>query len=209
MRIVTAQELESWLTEGKVLEKDARGPKVLALADGSFLKVFYTRRRPFLARLFPYAQRFAKNLAVLRDSGFNVPEIMDMFWLDKSNGLSGCLYQPLPGASIESIFRADPSLIKQHLPELAHLIRRLHENGIYFRSLHIGNVILLPNGSLGLIDVLDLQKKRSPLGKNLIHRNFSHLRNHLKRKKLEQFPIEELIELYAAPLEKKRGPSET
>ena len=47
MRIVTAQELENWLMEGKVLEKDARGPKVLALADGSFLKIFYTRRRPF------------------------------------------------------------------------------------------------------------------------------------------------------------------
>ena len=27
MRIVTAQELESWLASGKVLEKDAKGPK--------------------------------------------------------------------------------------------------------------------------------------------------------------------------------------
>lgn len=196
MRIVTAQELENWLTEGKVLEKDARGPKVLALADGSFLKIFYTRRRAFLARLFPYAARFARNLAMLRDAGFNVPEIIETFWLDKSTGLSGCLYQPLPGVSIESVFRTDPYLIKKHLPGLANFIKSLHKSGIYFRSLHIGNIILLPNGSFGLIDVLDLQNKRAPLGRSLVSRNFGHLRNHLKRKKLEEFPIEELIKLY-------------
>jgi len=133
MRIVTAQELENWLVEGKVLEKDARGPKVLALADGSFLKVFYTRRRPFLARLFPYAERFAKNLAVLRDSGFNVPEIIETFWLDKNAGLSGCLYQPLPGVSLESVFRTDPSVMSRHLPALAKLYEKAcTEKGIYF-----------------------------------------------------------------------------
>lgn len=197
MRIVTAQELENWLAEGKVLEKDARGPKVLALVDGSFLKIFYTRRHPILARLFPYAERFAKNLAMLRDAGCQAPEIIETFWLDKRAGLSGCVYQPLPGVSVEYIFRADPNLIKQHLPELANFIKSLHKKGIYFRSLHIGNIILLPNGSFGLIDVLDLQKKHSPLSQNLIRRNFGHLRNHLKRKKLEEFPIEELLELYA------------
>jgi hypothetical protein len=200
MRIVTAQELENWLAEGKVLEKDARGPKVLALVNGSFLKIFYTRRRPFLARLFPYAERFARNLAMLRDAGFHAPEVIETFWLDKSAGLSGCRYQPLPGASIESIFRANPKLIEQHLPALANFIKSLHQKGIYFRSLHIGNIILLPNGSLGLIDVLDLQKKRSPLGRNLIRRNFGHLRNHLKRKKLDQFPIQELLNLYGDAL---------
>ena len=200
MRIVTVQELENWLAEGKVLEKDARGPKVLELVNGSFLKIFYTRRRPFLARLFPYAERFARNLAILRGAGFHVPEVIDTFWIDKSAGLSGCLYQPLPGSSIESIFRADPNLIKQHLPALANFIKSLHQKGIYFRSLHIGNIILLPNGSLGLIDVLDLQKKRSPLGPNLIRRNFDHLHNHLKRKKLEKFPIQELLKLYGDTL---------
>ncbi|MCZ4128551.1 toluene tolerance protein [Stutzerimonas balearica] len=196
MRIVTAQELENWLAEGKVLERDARGPKVLALEDGSFLKIFHTRRHPFLARLFPSAQRFARNLAVLHDAGFSAPEILETFWLDKHAGLSGCLYQPLPGVSIETLFRAEPERIDQHLPDLAAFIKRLHNKGIYFRSLHIGNIILLPNGSFGLIDVLDLHKKRRPLNESLTRRNFCHLRNHLKRKKLEQFPFEQLLKLY-------------
>ncbi|MEE4465231.1 toluene tolerance protein, partial [Azotobacter chroococcum] len=46
MRIVSAQELEKWLESGRVLEKDARGPKVVALDDGRFLKIFHTRRHP-------------------------------------------------------------------------------------------------------------------------------------------------------------------
>lgn len=198
MRIVTAQERENWLAEGKVLEKDARGPKVLALVNGSFLKIFYTRRRSFLARLFPYAERFAKNLATLTDAGFHAPEVIEIFWLDKSKGLSGCIYQPLPGISIEAFFRADPNRIKECLPALASFIKSLHKKGIYFRSLHIGNIILLPNGSFGLIDVLDLRKKRSPLGHDLVRRNFAHLRNHLKRKKLEDFPLEDLLQLYTS-----------
>jgi len=60
MRIVTAQQLESWLATGKVLEKDARGPKVVALQSGQFLKIFHTRRHPLLARLQPAAKAICR-----------------------------------------------------------------------------------------------------------------------------------------------------
>ena len=36
-------------------------------------------------------------------------------------------------------------------------IIHLHAQGIYFRSLHLGNVVLTPQGSFGLIDFSDLR----------------------------------------------------
>lgn len=199
MRIVTAQELESWLASGKVLERDARGPKVVALDDGLFLKIFHTRRHPLLARLQPAALRFSKNALLLQHKGIAAPKIVDQFWLDPSIGLSGCLYEPLPGLSIEQIFSCDTQRGMQLLASLASFIRSLHQQGIYFRSLHLGNILQLPDGDYGLIDILDLQHKRRPLNAWQIKRNFQHLRHYLKRKRLPEFPIEKLIELYRHP----------
>lgn len=196
MRIVTAQELESWLASGEVLEKDARGPKVVALTNGLFLKIFHTRRHPLLARLQPAARRFARNAEHLLQTGTPAPQVQEVFWLDSSIGLSACLYHPLPGQSIEQLYRQAPQQVGTLLPSLARFIRQLHQRGIYFRSLHLGNILLLPDGRYGLIDILDLQLKRRALNGWLVQRNFRHLRNYLKRRKLNNFPLRELIAHY-------------
>ncbi len=196
MRIVTAQELESWLASGKVLEKDARGPKVVALENGLFLKIFHTRRQPWLARLRPAATRFACNAERLRLAGVPVPEVLEQLWLNRQTGLSACLYRPLPGQSIEQLYLQAPQHAEQLLPSLASFIYQLHRSGIYFRSLHLGNILLLPDGGHGLIDILDLQCKRRPLSPWLVQRNFRHLKHYLSRRKLTDFPIDSLIAHY-------------
>ncbi|MBD3736259.1 MAG: phosphotransferase [Pseudomonas balearica] len=198
MRIVTAQELENWLAEGRVLEQDARGPKVVALPDGSFLKIFYTRRPPLQSRLWPAARRFRHNAERLRARGVAAPAIREIFWLNRNKGLSACLYTPLPGESLEQLLRNDDSRLEQELPALARFIRHLHQQGVYFRSLHLGNILLISPGQFGLIDVLDLRCYLFPLNRGLVRRNFNHLRSYLQRRKLEQFPFDRLLALYQA-----------
>ncbi|MCG4452267.1 toluene tolerance protein [Pseudomonas sp. MMS21-TM103] len=196
MRIVTAQELESWLTSGKVLEKDARGPKVLALPDGHFLKIFHTRRHPLLARLRPAAKHFARNAHLLNALGIATPTVTETFWLDPKSGLSGCLYRPLPGTSLESLYTASPEAFNDLLPRLAIFIRTLHRKKIYFRSLHLGNILLLPDDSFGLIDFLDLKRNVLPLSAWHTKRNLKHLESYLNRKNLTNFPLKKLLKLY-------------
>jgi hypothetical protein len=41
--------------------------------------------------------------------------------------------------------------------QLTLFIIRLHDLGMYFRSLHIGNVVITPDGRIGLIDFADLR----------------------------------------------------
>ena len=54
-------------------------------------------------------------------------------------------------------------------------IARLHERGVYFRSLHLGNVVQTPQGELGLIDIADMKTQRRALGRTQRKRNFAHM----------------------------------
>ncbi len=207
MRIVSAHELEKWLEDGRVLEKDGRGPKVVALEDGRFLKIFHTRRHPLLARLQPAARRFSRNAEQLAGKGVGTPEVLETFWLNRETGLSGCLYQPLPGISVEQLYRQEPQGIGELLPELAGFIRHLHELGIYFRSLHLGNIIRMPDGRFGLIDILDLQCRHGALSAWQVKRNLEHLRRYLERRKLTDFPFDALCQLYRQPAARRQAPS--
>ena len=80
-------------------------------------------------------------------------------------------YEPLPGSTLRELPAFDADLARK----LGVFIKRLHDDGVYLRSLHLGNVVLTPEGNLGLIDVADMKVYRSPLRTGLRLRNFRHL----------------------------------
>lgn len=197
MRIVAANELQDWLSHGELLEKDSHGPKVVRLADGRLLKIMRSRRTPMLARLLPSAKRFQRNAQRLQQAGIATPLIDECVWIDRDKAVSACLYHPLPGEPLDSMFRKDKARFLTLLPQLGAYIHQLHQRGIYFRSLHLGNILQTADGGFGLIDFLDMRFKRAPLGKRLVRRNFEHLRGYLQRRKVEGFPWDELLAAYA------------
>ncbi|WP_373387187.1 toluene tolerance protein [Pseudomonas alcaligenes] len=196
MRIVTANELQDWLRQGDVLEKDSHGPKVIRLPNGELLKIFRSRRNPLLARLRPDARRFAERAERLQRLGIATPSIRECAWIDRDKAVSACLYEPLAGLPLDKLFRDARSEFDGLLPALAAYILKLHRLGIYFRSLHLGNILRTPDGDFGLIDFLDLRFKRRPLGRMLVRRNFAHLQGYLQRRKIEGFPWAELMRCY-------------
>lgn len=196
MRSVSAEELQRWIAGGQVLERDARGPKVVRLSDGRFLKIFYTRKAAPLARLMPPAQRFARNAELLHRLEIAAPQVTETFWLDQSKGLSACLYLPLAGKSLEQLLRDEPGQLEQLLPELSRFIAELHAKRLYFRSLHLGNILKVDQNHFGLIDFLDLRQKALPLTRWHVRRNFRHLENYLRRRKITHFPIKTLEQHY-------------
>ncbi|HSX88966.1 MAG TPA: lipopolysaccharide kinase InaA family protein [Pseudomonas sp.] len=197
MRIVTANELQDWLSTGEVLEKDGKGPKVLRLPQGNILKIFRSRRYLPLARWRPDALRFAKHAARLQALGISTPAIKECCWIDHTQAISACLYAPLQGTSLDKLFLSSRLDFDALLPRLASYICHLHQLGIYFRSLHLGNVLLTADGNFGLIDFLDMRFKRRPLGSRMVRRNFQHMHSYLLRRKFQGFPWEQLMEHYA------------
>ena len=196
MRIVTANELQQWLAQGEVLEADGRGPKVVRMADGRLLKIFRPRRRFWLNRLRPQAQRFARNASMLAGRQVAAPQVGECLWIDPAQAVSACFYQPLPGTSLDRLFLQSRPAFDALLPALADFILSLHQRGIYFRSLHLGNVLRLPEGGFGLIDFLDIRFRRGPLSDRLVRRNLAHLRGYLRRNRIDDFPWEALLGAY-------------
>lgn len=157
----------------QVLEFDRHGDKVLMLSDGSYLKLFRRKRLISSAAWYPYAQRFADNALKLAGRQIPCPEVLGVYRIP---GVSreAVRYRPLAGQTLRHIVRsgADTAGLRD---KLGRFVARLHAAGIYFRSLHLGNIVLTPSGELGLIDIADLRASSNPMPRHRRLRNLKHL----------------------------------
>lgn len=159
-----------------VIEFDRHGDKVLQLAEGSYLKLFRRKRLISSAAWYPYAKRFADNALALAERRIPCPEVTDLYRIPSVNR-DAVRYRPLEGQTLRQLVRsgddsADSAALRE---QLGRFVARLHEAGVYFRSLHLGNVVLTPGGELGLIDIADLRAGKRPLPRHRRQRNLQHL----------------------------------
>jgi tRNA A-37 threonylcarbamoyl transferase component Bud32 len=179
MQRLSQSDLEGLSAGAAVLESDGLGPKVLKLTDGSFLKLFRKRPRLSSETLRPYARRFAENASLLKRLGFISPEVIQVYALPGPVNATAVHYWPLPGETLRQAL--SQSSIKQRrklVEQFGELLAQLHEAGVYFRSVHLGNVLLLPDGQFGLIDLADMRIGRFPLGLGKRRRNLKHMQRY-------------------------------
>ncbi len=157
----------------RVLEEDYRGPKVMSLTDGRIMKLFRPRKTFTSARLFPRSLRFAKNARTLQQLGIPTVAEVVCFKLE-TEPATGVLYQPLPGKTLRQLGVAGLTTAADY-SQAGRFIASLHQMGILFRSIHLGNVVKMPEGELGLIDMADLSRQPFPLFRSQRKRNFRHL----------------------------------
>lgn len=176
LKTLTQQDYFAMREGAAVLEFDHFGDKVLRLADGSMLKLFRRKRLLSSALLYPYARRFAHNAAALDRAGIPVPTVLAVL---RAPELARDLvhYTPLAGTTLRELARRGlaPEEKRRLRDELTRFIVQLHDRGIYFRSLHLGNVVVTPDGRFGLIDFADLRIYPWSLGKSLRKRNMQRM----------------------------------
>ena len=161
----------------EVLEVDHYGEKVLRLVDGSILKLFRRRRRLLSsAALFPLFAALREQRRCPARLGIPVPRVLRLVRIP-SIERDAVHYQPLVGQTLRDAMRAGlpPARIAALKAAFTGFIVRLHDQGVYFRSLHLGNVILTPDGELGLIDFADLRIHPWGLGRYLRARNMRRM----------------------------------
>lgn len=172
MKRLTAEEYLRLRAGAEVMEADSFGDKVLRLADGTILKLFRRKRLLSSAAWYPYAQRFADNAVAMRRRGIAVPEIIAIVRIPVI-ARDAVHYHPLPGESLRQLLRAgmEPDERQNLRSAFTRFVIELHEKGIYFRSLHLGNVLQLPDGHFGLIDIADARLRPWRLSRHLRRRN--------------------------------------
>ncbi|WP_433887284.1 toluene tolerance protein [Pseudomonas vranovensis] len=176
----------------QILEADSYGAKVYLLTDGNILKLFRRKRLISSALLRPYSRRFIDNALRLEKLGIPTLNVLQHFTLD-TPGMKAVLYRPLPGKTLRQLSQLPDFSWQERLPDLVALIKKLHQSGIYFRSLHLGNIVVTPEQQWGLIDVADMRFLRAPLPQRLVRRNVQHFARYIARERLgQEFPLVEL-----------------
>lgn len=162
------------LIEGaKIIEQSWYGAKVYKLRDGNFLKIFRLKRIFSSALLFSYSRRFCLNAERLKRLGIPTVKIIQLYSFPKTK-FTAVLYEPVEGKSLREIGGLGPVSL-EIWRRLGCFLVDLHQRGIYFRSLHLGNIILMENGSFGLIDISDISIYPWALHHHTRLRNFKRL----------------------------------
>lgn len=158
---------------GTVIEKDFYGDKVIRLADGNYIKLFRRKRIFSSALLFPYAKRFVSNAEKLKRLNITTVTPLALYWLPHIKR-TAVHYVPVAGETLRALTKeaADPTPI---LINFAKFLADIHHKGIYFRSVHLGNVVVTTNNNFALIDIADLKFFHKPLSERQQKRNMKHL----------------------------------
>lgn len=173
----SAQYLEQLIADCQVLEADGFGPKVLESADQLVIYKLFRRKRWFSSALFnPYAKRFVANATKLKSRGFRTIEVREIRYC-KQLAYHMVVYERLPGQSLRDRLKSQISAVdrEQVFVYLGKMMARLHADGVYFRSLHLGNLLWCDDGDLPLIDIADMRFYRRTLSTSLRQRNFRPL----------------------------------
>lgn len=157
----------------KVLERDLHGDKVLALADGSYLKLFRRKRLISSAAWYPYAQRFADNAETLAQRNIPCPQVIGVFRIPEISR-DAVHYWPLAGQTLRQLVQSGKGTDDLRR-QLFDFVDHIHAAGVFFRSLHLGNIVLTPEGQFGLIDIADMRIQKRPLFAYQRRRNLNHL----------------------------------
>ncbi|NHW99707.1 bifunctional O-antigen ligase/aminoglycoside phosphotransferase family protein [Pseudomonas koreensis] len=195
---LSLEGLEQLSREARIIEEDGLGPKVLRLSDGSFLKLFRRRRWYTSGSFNPYSERFAVNSEQLRQMGIPTPQILNLYRLD--DGSSAVHYTPLAGHTLRQVLQSitAPAVRQALVERFGKFMAQLHEKGVYFRSLHLGNVLVLEDGEFGLIDLADLRIYPTPLSLSLRQRNLRHMQRYTVDKRwLFEDHLDALLQGYA------------
>lgn len=176
MKTISHEAFLALRGNAKILEADGHGEKVLALEDGTILKLFRRKRFFSSALLFPYARRFGDNAVALRRIGICSPWILDIARVREIKR-DVVHYVPVPGSTLRQLFRVDPYPpdLQAKRQAIAAFIAQLHDAGVYFRSLHLGNIVQTPDNGFGLIDISDLRIYPFALPGFLRQRNLARL----------------------------------
>ena len=153
------------LIEGKTSVTRSRGGGIVFVEPHQIIKVFSQKKKNGF-----YFYRFLKNAEKLKKMQMPIMELQGAYRV-KSKGLFYVIYKPLQGDTLRDHFAKNPQDMAK-IRELTEFFARVHKLGIYFRAIHFGNVIVLPEGGFGLIDFGNMIVYKRPLNSWYRARNF-------------------------------------
>src|SRR6056300_108600 len=144
----------------KYIEKaDDLGYRKTFHKKNAIIKIFIVRGLISSGFFNTYASRIIKNSLKLKKYDIPSIEITNELVFQYNRRLSGVSYEYIPGTTYRDLSH---KITMDMITDLANYISNIHKKGIYFRAMHLGN-ILLHNKKLFLIDIAKIHFYPWPL----------------------------------------------
>ncbi len=158
--------------QGKIISSHSKyGPKVFTIEGGDYVKVFNPKSGLTKRHFFPKYKQFINNVNDLKRLSIATVDIKSIYHITQYDSYA-VRYSPLQGQDLRSLAgEGNMQIVRDFLPFLV----KLHASGVYFRGIHLGNILLLDDKTYGLIDVADLYVQEKQLSLWSRVRNLAHM----------------------------------
>jgi len=176
LKKITKAELDHLTEGGTVLQTGRPLFKVMLLPNKRIVKLFRRKRLISSQIWLKHASRFEKNAQELKRRGFITVEVESVFDVPEIRR-QGVLYNVLEGDTLRDwLPQQNEKACQAKFEEFGAFIAKMHRKGILFRSIHLGNILVLPDGDLGIIDIADMSfRAKGSLTLKQRIRNFHHM----------------------------------
>ncbi len=169
---ISLSDFQEMSRDSQCLSRDSYGDKVLLTKENIVYKIFRRKRLVSSALFFPYAVRFYKNAKRLKTLGIPTVDVQKIFYIhDWKRHV--VVYPALPGVTLREKLK-ESSDYAFWIGLFLDMLYKLHEKGIYYRSLHFGNIFLKEDGTMALIDISDMLFRPWSLWLSSRAKNFRH-----------------------------------
>ncbi len=172
MQTIDRVQLSQFINDKQVLEGTVERPGLMLTPAGEIVKFFYRRKIISTATIFPQALQFESSSQKLLVRDIPAPIVKEIIYCQEIP-VHMVIYDRLDGVDVRELCGSTGVECLVRLPGfLAHL----HKIGIYFRAIHLGN-ILVYDDIISLVDISDLSVQKFSLGVFKRARNLAHLFN--------------------------------
>ncbi len=193
MKQLDQQQFVQLCQQGKPLAVGRKGPRLLNLTNGQIIKIFWPRKCLTSDQLYPYAKRFVRNATCLKKAGILAPVVTDIQRV-RASRIYLVTYDKILGQDVRDIIEHNDVNV---LSKVAEFIAKLHNGGVFFRGIHLGNVLQCGQQGFALIDIVKVKFYKRAMPFFTRYRNLKHLltnRNDVNY--FKQFGIARFLQIY-------------
>ncbi len=156
---MSSETFDRLCRDGTIIETKGLRPAVIEHTDSAgrirMTKFWYPRSAFSSDRFRPYAWRFVAATEELQRRRIRAPKIVACGLLTDQPKTRWVTYEKLSGTPLRHVSQDNPQDVD--IDRLARFIQTLHDTGIYFRALNLGNILICSDNGYGLIDVADIR----------------------------------------------------
>jgi len=192
---VNRDTYEMMYQNSKQFAGNAKIDRLRITANNNIVKIFRPRKVFSSSTLFPPANRFFKNSIRLKKLGIDAVDVKRVYYY-KMKQEHYAIYPLIEGEELRNVLR-NTDRLDVELQMLADYLAMLHQKGVFFRAMQLGNILVDKNRNFVLIDYSDMRFSKRPLGLIKRVRNMHQLLRHRKdREFFSSIDVDAFVDMY-------------